>query len=184
MKKPYQTLSSRIAWSSPWYRIRQDEIITPDGQPGVYNVVEKAAAVWIVPVLADGRLVLIKNYRYTVDDWCLEIPAGSVKPNQTLAEAASAELREEIGGTAQNLTYINQFYTANGICNEVGHIFLATGVTLGKTNHEATEVIELHITSIAQALHLARTLQMSDAPSALALLICEELLKKLSDRAN
>ncbi|MCB8944553.1 MAG: hypothetical protein H6658_12455 [Ardenticatenaceae bacterium] len=66
MKKPYQTLSSRIAWSSPWYRIRQDEIITPNGQPGVYNVVEKEAAVWIVPVLANGDVVLIYNYRYTV----------------------------------------------------------------------------------------------------------------------
>jgi ADP-ribose pyrophosphatase len=176
MKRPYQTLSSRIAWSSPWYHIRQDEIITPDGRPALYNVVEKAAAVWIVPVLTDGRLVLIKNYRYTVDDWCWEIPAGSVKPGQSLAEAARAELREEIGGIAQELIPINHFYTANGISNEVGHIFLATGVTLGPPDHEATEVMEIHPTPLAEALHLARTLQMRDAPSALALLICQEHL--------
>jgi ADP-ribose pyrophosphatase len=176
MKRPYRTLSSRIAWSSPWYRIRQDEIITPDGRPGVYNVVEKEAAVWIVPVLADGRLVLIKNYRYSVDDWCWEIPAGSVKPGQSLAEAACAELGEEIGGTAEEVTYINQFYTANGISSEVGHIFLATGVSLGTPNHEATEVMEIHPISIAEGLHLARSLQMRDAPSALALLVCEERL--------
>ena len=179
MKKPYQTLSSRIAWSSPWYYIRQDEIITPDGRPGVYNVVEKAAAVWIVPVLADGRVVLIKNYRYTVDDWCLEVPAGSVKPGQTLAEAAQAELLEEIGGVAQELTHINHFYTANGISSEVGHIFLATGVALGQPHHEATEVMEIHPTPISTALHLARSLQMRDAPSALALLICESQLRQL-----
>ena len=176
MKNPYQTLSSRIVWSSPWYRIRQDEIITPNGQPGVYNVVEKEAAVWILPVTTDNQIVLIKNYRYTVDDWCWEIPAGSVKPGQTLAEAARAELREEIGGTAQELTYINQFYTANGISSEVGHIFLATGVTLAQPHHEATEVMEIHPTPIPRAFHLARTLQMRDAPSALALLICEEKL--------
>jgi ADP-ribose pyrophosphatase len=178
MKKPYQTISSRIAWESPWYRIRQDEIITPDGRPGVYNVVEKAAAVWIVPVLVDGRLVLIKNYRYTVDDWCWEVPAGSVKPGQTVEDAARAELLEEIGGTAQALTPINHFYTANGISSEVGHIFLATGVTLGQPAHEATEVMEIHPTPIDEALHLARTLQMRDAPSALALLICESQLRQ------
>lgn len=179
MKKPYQTLSSRIAWSSPWYRIRQDEIVTPDGQSGVYNVVEKEAAVWIVPVLTNGDIVLIKNYRYTVQDWTWEVPAGSVKQGQTLAEAARAELREEIGGTAQELTYIDHFYTANGICNEIGHLFLAVGVTLGQPQHEATEVMEIHPTPIPQALHLARTLQIRDAPSALALLVCAEQLQAL-----
>jgi ADP-ribose pyrophosphatase len=179
MKRPYQTLSSRIAWSSPWYRIRQDEIITPDGRPGVYNVVEKEAAVWIVPVLSDGNIVLIKNYRYTVDDWCLEVPAGSVKPGQSLEAAARAELLEEIGGTAQKMTYINHFYTANGICNEVGHIFLATDVILGQHNREATEVMESQPTPIAKALYLARTLEMRDAPSALAVLICESQLRQL-----
>ena len=176
MKRPYQTLSSHIPWSSPWYRIRQDEIITPNGQPGVYNVVEKEAAVWIVPILDNGDVVLIHNYRYTVDDWCWEVPAGSVKPGQSLEEAARAELREEIGGTAQELIYLNQFYTANGICNEVGHIFLATGVSLGQPNHEATEVMEIHPIPVPQALHMARSLQIRDAPSALALLICEPYL--------
>ncbi|MCB8944517.1 MAG: NUDIX hydrolase [Ardenticatenaceae bacterium] len=121
-------------------------------------------------------LVLHNELFYTVDDWCWEIPAGSVKPGQSLAEAARAELREEIGGTAQELIYINQFYTANGISSEVSHIFLATGVTLGEPEHEATEVMEIHPTPPAQALHLARTLQMRDAPSALALLICAEKL--------
>ena len=178
MHKPYQTKSSKIVWSCPWYRVRQDKIITPDGNPGVYNVVEKETAVWIVPILTNGDVVLIKNYRYTVDDWCWEIPAGSVKPGQTLAQAARAELREEIGGTAQDLSYINHFYTANGISNEIGHIFLATGVTLSQPNHEATEVMEIHPTPIPRALHMARSLQMRDAPSALALLICEEPLRR------
>ena len=184
MHKPYQTKSSKIVWSCPWYRVRQDEIVTPDGQPSVYNVVEKETAVWIVPVTVDRQVVLIKNYRYTVDDWCWEVPAGSVKPRQTLAEAALAELHEEIGGTAQELTYINHFYTANGISNEIGHIFLATGVTLGQPNHEATEVMEIHPTPIAQTLHMARSLQMRDATSALALLICEEQLRRHLPRAK
>lgn len=66
MKKPFQTLSSRTAWSCPWYRVRQDEIRLPDGQTAVYNVVEKPEAVWIIPVTADGEIVLIRTYRYTV----------------------------------------------------------------------------------------------------------------------
>jgi ADP-ribose pyrophosphatase len=178
--KPYKTTSSRIAWSSPWYRVRQDEIITPDGKPGVYNVVEKEDAVWIVPVTADHQIVLIKNYRYTVDDWCLEVPAGSIEPEHAdIAETARVELLEEVGGVAEEMVWIGRFYVANGIFNEIGHIFLATGVTLSQHQREATEVMEIHPTPIAQALTMARTLQIQDGASALALLACETHLQAL-----
>ena len=60
---PFQTVASHIAWSCPWYRVRQDEIITPDGQPGVYNVIEKADAVWIVPVTPKGEVLMVYQYR-------------------------------------------------------------------------------------------------------------------------
>lgn len=177
---PYKTLTSRIAWSCPWYSVRQDEIITPDGKPGIYNVVQHPGAVWIVPVTPDGNVVLINSYRYTVDDWCIEIPAGGVKPGQSLEEAARAELLEEVGGTAVALEQMGQFYTMNGIGNEVAHVFLATGVMLGKPQHESTEVLEIRPTPIAEALHMARSNEISDGPSALALLLCAERLDALT----
>ena len=175
--RPFTTLSSRIAWSCPWYRVRQDEILTPDGRPGVYNVVEKDDAVWIVPLTLDGRLAMVYQYRYTVDDWCWEIPAGSVKPGHTPEEAAREELREEVGGEAAALEYVGRFYLANGICNEVGHIFLATGVILGDTAHEAAEVMQVHLFAPADALAMARAGRISDGPTALALLLCADRLK-------
>lgn len=176
-KRPYQTISSRIAWACPWYRVRQDDIIAPNGKPGVYNVVEHPGAVWIIPVTTDGEIVLIRTYRYTIDDWCYEIPAGGVKPGQTLAEAAQDELQEEIGGTAVFLEYFGQFYTMNGIGNEVAHIFLATGVTLGSPQHEPLEVIEIQPKPIAEVLRMAQANEISDGPSALALLLCAEKLR-------
>jgi len=176
---PFKTLSSRIAWSCPWYSIRQDDIIMPDGKQGVYNVVEHPGAVWIIPVTPDGKIVLINSYRYTVDEWCIEIPAGGIKSDQSLAEAARAELMEEVGGTAVTLEKVAQFYTMNGIGNEVAHIFLATGVTLGPTNHESAEVLELRPTPIEEALRMARSNEVSDGPSALALLLCTDKLNDL-----
>lgn len=170
--KPFKIISSRIAWSCPWYKIRQDEIITPDGRPGVYNVVEKEPAVWIVPVTVDGQIALINHYRYTVDDWCFEVPAGSVKEGQTIEDAAREELREEIGGTEANLDYIGQFYTADGICNEIGHVFLATHVVLGKSEHEPAEIIEIHLKSIPEVIAMAKANEIADGTSALAVLLC------------
>ena len=174
--RPFQTVSSRIAWSCPWYRVRQDDIITPDGRPGVYNVVEKDDAVWIVPVTAEGEVLMVYQYRYTIDEWCGEVPAGSVKPGQSAEEAARAELREEVGGLGGQLDYIGRFFLANGICNEVGHIFLATGVATGETHHEAAEVMHVHRVPVAKALAMARAGEITDGPSALALLLCADRL--------
>lgn len=178
--KPYRTQSSRIVWSCPWYSVRRDEIVTPDGRPGVYNVVEHPAAVWVIPVTSAGDIVLIRTYRYTVDDWCIEIPAGGVKPGQSLEDAARAELLEEVGGTAVSLEHIGRFYTMNGIGNEVGQYFLATGVTLGRPQHEPTEVIDILPTPIDEALRMARANEISDGPSALALLYCADRLQTLA----
>lgn len=63
---PFQTISSRIVWTSEWYSVRQDEITLPDGQPGVYNVVQHPGAVWIIPVTSNGHIILLYHYRYTV----------------------------------------------------------------------------------------------------------------------
>ena len=176
---PFKTISSRIAWSCPWYRVRQDEIVTLDGQPGVYNVIEKADAVWIVPLTTQGKLAMVHQFRYTVGEWCLEVPAGSVKTGQTIEEAARDELREEVGGTASSLDYLGRFFLANGICNEVGHIFLATGVVLGNPSHESAEVMSVTLKSPDEAIRMARTGKISDGPSALALLLCAERLTAL-----
>ena len=174
--RPFKTVSSRIAWSCPWYRVRQDESITPDGRPGVYNVVEKSDAVWIVPITPEGEVLMVYQYRYTVDEWCWEVPAGSVKPDQSLEEAAREELREEVGGLGGQLSYIGRSFLANGICNEVGHFFLATDVTTGETHHEAAEVMDVHRVPVADALAMARDGRISDGPTALALLLCADRL--------
>ena len=178
MNKPYQTTSSQIVWSCPWYRVRQDQIITPNGRPGVYNVIESPPSVWIVPVTPAGEIVLINNYRYTIDQWCWEVPAGSIKPGQTELEAAVCELKEEVGGeTDDPLVEIGRFYTANGICNEPGVYYLATNVRLGEPEHEATEVMETHIKPAAEVLHMVRSGQITDGNTALALLLCAEKLR-------
>ena len=176
---PFTTLTSRIAWSCPWYNIRQDEIRLPDGSLGIYNVVQKPASVWIVPVTRDGSIILLRHYRYTVDDYCWEVPAGGIKEGQTPADAARTELREEAGGHSPDWTNIGPMYTANGITNEIGHIFLATNVILGQTEHEPAEILEIHQKPITEVLHMARNNLINDGSSALAILLCQDHLEAL-----
>ena len=175
---PIRSLSSNIVWSCPWYRVRQDEIMLPNGSRGVYNVVEHSGAVWIIPVTAEGEIALLRHFRYTVDDWCWEIPAGGLKPGVSQEETAIIELKEEVGGTAGELEYLGHFYTSNGICNEIAHVFLASGVHLGPVSHEPAEIMEVHIKPVDEVLRMAHENEISDGPSALALLLFEDKIRK------
>jgi ADP-ribose pyrophosphatase len=91
-------------------------------------------------------------------------------------EVARRELLEEVGGRSADLRYVGQFYTSNGISNEVAHVFLATGVELGEAHREPTELMEMRLVPHKEALRMAREGKVTDGPSALALLWSEPLL--------
>lgn len=174
--KPYQTLKSRVLIQNPWYQLRQDDIILPNGEQTVYNVINKANAVWVVPYLADGRVVLINQYRYAIDAWCVELPAGGIAAELEPHAVAHQELREEVGGYTDDLLFLGQYWTMNGIGDELGYFYLARNVRLGPPQHEATEVIQRLIVPWNEALAMAREGRLADAPSALALFLAEPYL--------
>ena len=111
-----------------------------------------------------------------MDEWCYEVPAGGLSPDSSPESAARRELLEEIGGTARDLRRIGQIYTSNGISDEISYVSLATGVELGETRREPTELMEMRLVPIEEAMRMARQGEISDGPSALALLWCERLL--------
>jgi len=174
--RPYLTLDSRYVWQSRWYSLRQDHLRAADGSEITYTVVEKPGAVWIVPVTADGQMVLIRQYRHPVEAWCLEVPAGNVEPGHDELSMAARELREEVGGTAGRWAKAAEFFTMNGIGNEIAQVYLAQDVTLGAPQREPTEYIDVELLPVAEALRLARAGAIKDGPSALAILLCEPLL--------
>lgn len=182
-EKPYTIVSSQYLWRSRWYSLRQDRLRAPDGNEVTYTVVDKPGAVWVVPVTAEGQMVLIDQYRYPVDAWCLEVPAGNCEADSVLTDAAR-ELSEEVGGTAARIEPITDFYTMNGIGNEFASVTLAHGVTLGASRREPTEHITLQLVPVRQALEMARHGQIKDGPSALAILLCEAALAPYLERTS
>jgi ADP-ribose pyrophosphatase len=174
----WQTLSTRFLWQSRWYNLRQDRLRAPDGHEFTYTFVDHPGAVWIVPLTTERQVVFICQYRYAVDEFCMEVPAGGLSPGLTPEEAAHRELLEEVGGTATDLRYVGQFYTSNGISNEVAYIYFASGVELGDCHREPTELMEICLLPVEEALRRAREGRISDGPSALALLWCDPLMKQ------
>ncbi len=179
----WKKLGSQYIWQSQWYSLRQDRLRAPGGDEFTYTVIEHPGAVWIVPVTLEGQIALIWNYRYAVDDWCYEVPAGGLSPGLLPEETARRELLEEVGGTARELRPVGQFYTTNGISNEVAYVYLAIDVELGETHREPTELMEMHLVPLEEALRMAHEGEISDGPSALALLRCERLLQSQSRTA-
>ncbi len=161
--------------------LRQDKLIWPDGQTGSYSYVEIKPVVLIVPVTTTREVVLIRQYRYTIDDWVWEIPAGGSHDfeGDDLAELARRELEEEVGGEAGALTYVGMFHPAIGKLNADFHLYLATGVTLGQATPESGEMIQVHSFSIDEAIEMARDGTITSSSSAYALLRCEPRLREL-----
>ena len=134
--------ASQTRFQNEIFRVREDEVALPDGEQIKYAYVERDEAVVIVPVTGDGKIVMLKQYRYAVDEWCVEVPAGGMHDSGDASpeEVARKELREEVGATAEKLTYIDFFFSANAITDEKCHVFLAQGVELSK--QPQTEVSE------------------------------------------
>ncbi len=170
---PITPIDSRRAWDCPWYGVRQDRINLPNGTEGVYNVLELPDAVWVVPVTEAGEIVLLRHYRYPLQKWIWELPAGSISRGDNPLMTAQRELREEAGGTSTEWHFLMKAATMKGIGTEYAHLYVAMGVVLGATEHEPAEVMTIHPMPATQVFSMARAGEIEDAMSVLALLLAE-----------
>lgn len=162
--------------------VREDQVRTHQGEVITYTLIEHPGAVFIVPLTPEGELILLHQYRYTVGEWCWEVPAGGMYESQDHLKIAVKELDEEVGGSHGELTYIASFYLSNGLSNERGHVYLATDVVPGDTNLDSTELLEVRRYGLDEAMKMARVGDISDGPSALALLMCEDRIRSLKGK--
>jgi ADP-ribose pyrophosphatase len=171
--------SSQYLFESKWYRLRQDQVELPTGEPITYTMIEHPGYAMVVPLLEDGRVLMEWVYRYTVQQTLLECPSGGLD-GQAPEVAARRELEEETGWLAEHLVSLGSFYGSDGISNERCHFFLATGLSeTGVVKREATEQIELELIPFVQLVERAFGGEIEDAASALALMLADRKLRAL-----
>ncbi|MGH7158154.1 MAG: NUDIX domain-containing protein [Candidatus Saccharimonadales bacterium] len=141
MASKWQTLASKYVLENPWYKVRQDIVIRPDGKEGTYNVVESGRSVFVIPITSSGKIVLIKLYRYTTQHEGWEVPAGGVNKAEDVLVAAKRELQEETGLTSENWDKIGTFDSMNGMSDAAAEVFEARSLTLTSQNEQAEEGI-------------------------------------------
>jgi len=139
----YQRLSKEPFFECPFYTFSHDRYRLPDGSTGDYYYLDIPGSSVVVPVTAEGDLLLVRQYRYLMGRHSLEFPAGGMRHEGEPMDNARKELREEAGYTASELRELGACAPYNGASNELCHVYLATGLQQVGARPDPTEEMEL-----------------------------------------
>jgi len=157
-----RTLSSTTPWEGHRIKVRVDEVERADGHRTTREVVEHPGAVAILAW--DGeRLAMVRQWRHATQRVLLEIPAGTLEPDEPPAETARRELAEEAGLAAATWVEGPKFYTAPGFCDELMHLYLATELRETQAVGDADEDLEPSWMTLADALQAIDDGRIADA---------------------
>ncbi|MBE0595646.1 MAG: NUDIX hydrolase [Desulfuromonadales bacterium] len=152
-------------------RLQLERHRLPDGRLADFEIVRHSGGAAVLPVLADGRVLLIRQYRAPLSGMLWEIPAGRLEPGEPPAACVRRELREEAGYLAGRLEKLGEMLTAPGFCDEIVHLYLATSLEPVPRALEADEYIEPLPLPLAEAMAMLRRGEIIDGKTQLALLL-------------
>lgn len=168
-KKP-QVLSSQIVYAGKVFGIRRDEVIEPTGVRTTREMITHPGSVVVLPVLPDGRVLLIQQYRYAARQYLWELVAGRMDGGETPEEGAARELREETGYRAKRFKIFLEFFPTPGFLEEKMYLLLAEGLTAGKAEPEEDEKIVARAYTHKELDEMLRKKKLRDAKTITGLL--------------
>jgi ADP-ribose pyrophosphatase len=134
-------LRSKVMYKGPIFGVRRDEVLEPTGVRATREVITHPGSVVVMPVLQDGRIILIRQYRHAARQFLWELVAGRMDPGESVRQAAARELMEETGYRTKRLRVFLDLFPTPGFLEERMYILLAEGLTLGKAEPEEDEKI-------------------------------------------
>jgi ADP-ribose pyrophosphatase len=164
-------LSSRRIYEGKVLSLDVDEVEEPGDVRATREVVRHSGSVAVLALQDDGRIVLVRQYRYPVDQALWELPAGRLDEGETPEVAAQRELREEIGQRARDLSKIAFFYTTPGFCDEAMHVFRATGLEASPAKGDEDERIEVQAFSLSDLEAMIDKGEIREGKTLVALLL-------------
>ncbi len=167
---PWRRRSRRTVYLNDWIEVLHDDVIRPDGNPGIYGVVHfRTRAIGIV-ALQRADVLLVGQYRYTLDEYSWEIPEGGAAFDEDPLEGAKRELAEETGYQAGVWRELVRFTLSNSATDERGVLFVASGLRPGSPAPEATEELELRWVPLDEAVAMVDRGEIHDAISQIGIL--------------
>jgi len=174
----FKTLSSKTVFKARVFKLREDEVLYPDGRQATFHIVEHNGAVAMVPVDPQGRVLLVRQFRQTTGKLLLELPAGTLEDGEDPESCAYRELCEEVGMAPGNLQKIGEFFLAPGYSSEVMHIYLATDLREEKQAGDEDEFLSVEAYTPEELFAMIDTREIEDAKTITGLLLARSQLGK------
>lgn len=171
------TKSTAKVYENQWITVHEHQVLNPAGGPGIYGTVHmKNMAIGIIPIDEEGNTWLIGQWRFSLNEYSWEIPMGGGPIGEDILDSAKRELKEEAGLTATHWERIIKLHTSNSVTDEVGYVFIATGLTEGETEFEDTEDLKVWKLPFEQAYQMVLDSRITDSLSVAGILRAKSML--------
>lgn len=171
-------ISSKMVYQGKIFGVRQDHVIEPGGVNATRDVVTHHGSVVLLPVLRDGGIILVCQYRHTANDFMWELPAGRIERGEKPLAAAQRELSEETGYRAKHLKLLMDVYPTPGFVAERMMMYAATGLYAGASTPDADELIETRPFKLAALLKMIHHRKILDAKTVAGVLYYAQFLHR------
>lgn len=174
---PRQLIESQKIFSGAVFEVTRDRVL--DGEVEITReVVQHPGGAGGVPVFADGRIALVRQYRHPTQRDLLEIPAGKLDANETPETCAAREIEEELGVRVGRIEKLAEFYSTPGFCAEKLFVYLATELTPSVQKLDHDETVEIVYCTLEEAWQFVESGEIEDAKTIIALMLTKQKLRK------
>jgi len=163
-------LSSEMVYQGKVFGVRRDEVVEPDGLRATREVITHPGSVVVLPVLPDGRIVMVRQYRHATRQYLWELVAGRSEPEETPKQGAARELLEETGYRAKRFKIFLDVFPTPGFLEERMYLLLAEGLTAGEAQPEEDEKIEVRAFKLKDLKQMIKSGRLRDAKSIAGIL--------------
>ena len=171
-----KTIKSETVYEGTFLTLKKDKIILPNGNTSNREWIKHPGAVCCVPILPNGKIVLIKQYRYAIKEEMIEIPAGKLDHNEIPEKCALRELEEEIGYKANKLTLLANIHPAVGFTDEKMWLYLAEDLVKTKQSLDTDEFLKPIPTKLDDAVKMVWNGQITDVKTIIGILWAQRML--------
>ena len=171
-----KTIKTKTAHKGTFLTLNSDKVLLPNGNISTREWIKHPGAVCCIPILPDGRIGLIKQYRYPVKKQMIEIPAGKLDQNEIPEKCALRELEEEIGYRANKLTLLANIHPAVGFTDEKMWLYLAEGLVKTKQSLDADEFLSLFPIKLNKAVDMVWSGKITDVKTIIGILWAQRTL--------